>query len=116
MGRMSREKGKRFERQVAALFREEGFTDAQRSAQVMGKTGQAADVIGVDGIHIECKAQERMCLYDWMEQAVRDSQAGQGDFPVVVHKQNNKDILVTMRWSEWIELFREWSNGLWRDG
>ena len=60
-GKMSREKGKRGERCVASLFKEYGY-DAKRSAQFCGKTGQAADVVGVPLIHIEVKFQERMCL------------------------------------------------------
>ena len=76
---MSREKGKRGERTVASLFKEYGY-DAKRSAQFCGKTGQAADVVGVPLIHIEVKFQERMCLYDWMNQAIRDSVAeGKGN-------------------------------------
>ena len=56
-GKMSREKGKRGERTVASLFKEYGY-DAKRSAQFCGKTGQAADVVGVPLIHIEVKFQE----------------------------------------------------------
>lgn len=108
MGRMSRQKGKRGELAVAHFFQEHGF-DAHRSAQFNGKTGQAADVIGVAGLHLEVKFQERMCLYDWMEQAVRDSEAeGKGNLPTVIHKQNRKDMLVTMRADDWIKLYEVW--------
>ena len=105
MGKMSREKGKRFERLLAHYFREHGF-DARRSAQFCGKTGQAADVIGIPHIHIEAKHQEKMMLYDWMEQAVRDSEAAGDGYPVVIHKKNNADILVTMRLDDWMELYK----------
>ena len=78
-GRMSREKGKRGERYVSHLLQERGF-DTSRSAQFCGKTGQAADVVGLPHIHIEVKFQERMTLYDWMRQAVEDSTAnGEGN-------------------------------------
>lgn len=110
MGKMSRDKGARFEREVAALFHAGGFGKAYRSAQYCGYTGHAADVEGVPGIHIECKHSEKMRLYDWMEQATRDAEAHGTDLPVVIHKQNHKDVLVTMRWEDWIEIFREWSN------
>lgn len=111
MGKMSREKGKRFERTIALKFQEYGY-DAHRSAQFCGKTGQAADVEGLPGIHIEAKAQERMCLYDWVGQAVRDAEASKtGDLPVVIHKQNNRDILVSMRFDDWILLYKEWEAG-----
>lgn len=107
-GRMSREKGKRGERYVSNLLQEHGF-DTSRSAQFCGKTGQAADVVGLPHIHIEVKFQERMTLYDWMRQAVEDSTAnGEGNIPTVFHKQNRKDLLVTMRFEDWMKLYEGW--------
>lgn len=112
MGKInSRDKGKRGERFVANAFKEHGY-DARRTSQYCGKTGEAADVIGVPGISCEVKFQEKMHLYDWMEQAVRDAEAnGEGNLPTVFHKQNYKDLLVTMRFEDWIQLYREWECG-----
>lgn len=104
MGKMSREKGKRFERALAAKLREYGY-DCRRGQQYCGKNGDA-DVIGLNGIHIEAKHQERMMLYDWMAQAKHD--AKEGELPVVFHKKNNAAILTTMELQDWIELYREW--------
>lgn len=110
-GKMSRDKGARGERYVAALFREYGY-DAERTAQHCGKTGQAADVKGIPLIHAEVKFQEKMHLYDWMDQAIRDSEAeGSGNLPTVFHKQNHKDLLVTMRFDDWMKLYTEWEAG-----
>lgn len=109
MGRMSREKGKRGERCIASMFRDAGFDNVHRTAQYKGKTGDAGDIEGIPGIHAEVKFQERMCLYDWMSQAVHDAEAdGSGNLPTVFHKQNNKDVLVTMRFSDWIEIYKAW--------
>lgn len=102
-GRYSREKGKRFEREIANRLRKCGI-NASRSAQHCGKMGQAPDIIGVPNIHIECKAQERMHLYDWMAQAQRDS-AGTSNTPVVIHKANNKPILVSMGFDDFMALY-----------
>ena len=110
MGKMSREKGKRFERLVASLFKDWGY-DAHRTAQYRGNTGQAGDVEGVPGIHIEAKHQERMMLYDWMEQSQADARAeGKGNLPVVIHHANNKPILVSMRFEHWVQLYSEWQS------
>lgn len=110
MGKMSRDKGKRGELYVSHLLQEHGY-ETTRSAQHCGKTGQAADVIGLPYIHIECKFCERMTLYPWMDQAVRDSEAnGKGDIPTVFHKANRKDLLVTMRFDDWIELYRRYEH------
>lgn len=111
MGKMSREKGKRFERQLARYFQDHGY-DAHRSAQFMGKTGQAADVIGLPDIHIEAKHCESMRLYEWMDQAIRDAEAAKDGLPAVFHKKNNADILVTMRLDDWMSIYKKgYDNG-----
>lgn len=111
MGKASRDKGKRFERSLASRFREYGY-DARRTAQNCGKSGDAADVVGLPGIHVEAKHQERMSLYEWMAQAIRDAEAGgKGALPAVFHKKNNADILVTMRLEDWFHLYREFEAG-----
>ncbi len=105
----SKAKGADFERKLASLFREHGFNDARRTAQYCGNTGDASDVVGLPFIHIEAKAQEKMQLYKWMKQAIDDAKAnGKGHLPAVFHKKNHNDILVTMRLSDWIEIYKEW--------
>lgn len=110
MGKInSKQKGARFERQLAGIFREHGYT-ARRTAQYCGNTGDASDVVGLDGIHIEAKHQEKMQLYEWMEQAERDA-AKSGNMPVVFHKKNNAEILVTMRIEDWLRMYSEFKEG-----
>lgn len=99
----SKSKGARFERELAKALSGKGYP-SRRTAQYCGSSGEAADVVGLDGIHIEAKHQERMQLYSWMEQAVRDS-AGSGNLPAVFHRQNGKPILVTMLLDDWMELY-----------
>lgn len=108
----SKDKGARFERLLASKFREYGYTDARRTAQYCGNTGDASDVVGLPGIHIEAKHQEQMRLYDWMAQAVRDATKESDKLPAVFHKKNNADILVTMRLQDWMEIYREWEAGV----
>jgi Holliday junction resolvase len=105
----SKQKGARFERHLASKFREYGY-DARRTAQYCGNTGDASDVVGLPGLHIEAKHQEQMRLYEWMSQAKRDSE-GTGRLPVVFHKKNNAEILVTMRLEDWMCLYREFEAG-----
>lgn len=103
----SKQKGARFERKLAALFREYGYDDSRRTAQYCGNTGDASDVVGLPGIHVEAKHQERMQLYDWIDQAKRDSK-GTGNIPVVFHKKNNAEILVSMRFEDFMEMYKEY--------
>lgn len=104
----SKQKGARFERQLAGKFREYGY-DARRTAQYCGNTGDASDVVGLPGIHIEAKHQETMRLYDWMDQAKRDAAAsGNDNIPTVFHKKNNAEILVTLPFDGFMKLYREY--------
>ena len=99
----SKQKGNRFERWVASFFRDHGY-NCRRGQQYSGANGDA-DVVGAPGIHIECKAVERLNLYDAMAQAVRD---GKELIPVVIHKKNHHKVLVTMHADDWIELYKQW--------
>lgn len=105
----SKQKGARFERTLASIFRDYGY-EARRTAQYCGNAGDASDVIGLPGIHIEAKHQETMRLYEWIAQAKRDSE-GTGRLPAVFHKKNNAEILVTMTLDDFMNLYREWEAG-----
>lgn len=104
----SKKKGARFERELATLFREHGY-ECRRGQQYCGANGDA-DVVGLHGIWIEAKHQEQMRLYEWMEQAKRDS-AGTGNLPAVFHKKNRAEILVTMPFDAWMQMYKkcDWS-------
>jgi Holliday junction resolvase len=102
----SKAKGARFERSLARRFREYGY-EARRTAQYCGNTGDASDVVGLPFLHIEAKHQERMSLYEWMAQAKRDAAAGGENLPVVFHKKNNAEILVTMEFDSFMQIYRE---------
>lgn len=103
-----KQKGARFERLLASKFREHGYSEARRTAQYCGNTGDASDVVGLPGLHIEAKHQEQMRLYDWVDQAKRDAKAGGGELlPAVFHKKNNCEILVTMTFDDFMTIYKE---------
>ena len=107
-GKASREKGKRFERWVANYFSEHGVS-ARRTAQYCGKTGAAGDVEGVPGVHIECKAVEKLNLEAAYQQSVRDAEAaGRGEIPVVIHKKSRKPAMITLALEDWISMYLVW--------
>ena len=92
MSKTQRGKGKRGEREVAALVRRDGFA-GRRTAQYCGNTGDASDVVGMDGVHIEVKRCERTEIGKWMAQAVHDC----GDnVPIVFHRRSLEAWLVTL--------------------
>lgn len=106
IGRVSKQKGARFELQIAHYLQDHGYPDAHRTAQHCGKTGDAGDVEGVPHLHIECKHVERLNLYDAYHQSVRDNSAkNSGDIPVVIHKKNRETTLVSISLDDFIKIF-----------
>lgn len=99
----SKQKGAKGERELASKLKEHGF-DCRRSQQYAGINGDA-DVVGLPGIHIECKRVERLNVTDAMSQAKRDCKGG--DIPTVFHRKNNEEWLVTQRFDDWIEMYKE---------
>ena len=106
MGKFSRNKGARGERELAAKLRELGIKDAYRSRQYCG-SASSADVLGIPGIHAEVKRCEQLSLYKAYEQAVRDS-SGTEDIPTVFHRRNGKPWLVIMTVEDWAMLYQKY--------
>lgn len=100
----SRNKGKVGERELANKLRTFGY-DARRGQQYCGISGDA-DVIGLPGIHIECKRVEKLNIDNAMEQSVND--AKYGEMPAVFHRKNGKQWLVTMSLLDWMDLYKAW--------
>jgi Holliday junction resolvase len=99
----SRDKGARGERELANKLKEYGF-DCRRGQQYCGANGDA-DVVGLDGVHIEVKRTERLSLYDALAQAKHD--AREGEMPVVMHRKNNCEWVAIQPLADWIELYKE---------
>ena len=98
----SKQKGARGERELASILRSYGC-ECRRGQQYCGANGDA-DVVGLPGVHIECKRVEKLNLYDAMAQAKADSN---GDIPTVFHRKNNCEWLVTMRLEDWVNMYKE---------
>jgi Holliday junction resolvase len=97
----SRQKGKAGELELASILREHGYT-ARRGQQFKGG-GDSPDVVGLPGVHIECKRVEQGNLYDWLAQAQRDAE-GSGSTPVVVHRRNGKPWVVVMTLDDFLAM------------
>ena len=110
MAKISRDRGAKFEREVSGLFRDWGH-EAFRTAQHMGKTGQAPDV-KVKGLHVECKRRRSLAVMDFYKQARADALAeGKGNLPAVIMRADNEPPMVMMHFEDWIQLYNEWISG-----
>ena len=105
IGRKSKRKGKTGELEFCRLCNEHGW-DAKRTAQVKGKTGEAGDVEGLPGIHVEVKRTEAFHLYDALDQSRRDAIAnGNGDLPIVAYRKNDCRWVVVMDAHDWFTMY-----------
>lgn len=103
----SRRKGKAGELEFAGLCKAHGY-DCRRGQQYSGANGDA-DVEGLNGIHIEVKRVERLDLEGAMSQSGRDARAG--ELPIVAHRKNRGEWLITMRADDWFDLYKGWKGG-----
>ena len=99
----SRNKGKRGELEVAKLLRDYGF-DGRRTAQYCGNTGEAADVVGLPGHHLEIKRCETIKLMDWIQQAERD--AKHGEEPAVVFRKSQEPWRIVVSFEHYLRIMR----------
>jgi hypothetical protein len=96
-------KGKTGELELKNELIEYGYEGARRTQQYCGEAGDA-DVVGLPGIHIECKRVESLNVYNAMRQAKGDAYAT-GDLPAVFHRKNRHKWLVTMELDDWMRIY-----------
>ena len=101
----SKQKGKRGELEAAEMLRSVGFINARRTAQYCGSTGQADDVVGVEGLHIEVKRCERLEITKWIQQAERDT-TDTNITPVVLHRRSREPWYVTLPAIDFFQMYR----------
>lgn len=60
-------------------------------------------------IYFYRKTAERTYLYNWLDKAI--AEAKNFDYPTVLHRKKDYPWLITMRISDWIDMYREWEAG-----
>lgn len=104
MGKMQRDKGKRFERQIARKLRDffPTYSETIRRS-IQSREAEESDVTGLPGLWIECQDARIPTPLKKLEQAERDVRANKLEADVipiaVTHKMRNKTIHVTLRLS-----------------
>ena len=102
--RKSQRKGRGGELELAQVLQEYGYDVKPGRSQ---SYGAEPDVVGLPGVHIECKRAEQLRVYDWMAQAERDSERFHDGLPAVFHRRNRQEWLVTMRLPDWLEMYQK---------
>lgn len=98
----SRTKGKRGELELVHVLKSHDF-DVRRGQQYSGANGDA-DIVGINGLHIECKRVEKLNIESAMQQSERDARAG--EIPCVMHRRNHEEWKVTMRLADFIKIWQ----------
>ena len=102
-GKRSQAKGRAGELELCRLLQGYGYPVQPGEAVSYGST---PDLTGLDGVHIECKRGERQALYEWIEQAQRDSGKFKDGLPAIFWRKNRAPWLVCMTLENWIELYQ----------
>lgn len=103
MGSRSQRKGAAGERELSTILQDHGYDCTRGGSLTFGKV---PDITGLPGVHIEVKRVERLNVPEAMAQAIRDSERMQDGVPALFHRRNRQSWLVTMRLSDWIELYK----------
>lgn len=98
----SRQKGKAGELELAHILQEYGY-ETRRGQQYCGANGDA-DVVGLPGVHVECKRVENLNIDKAMAQAQHD--AKDGEMPVVMHRKNRQRWKATMTLDDFMALYQ----------
>lgn len=101
-GKSSQRKGAQGERELAKLLEEEGYPMERGGACF----GTVPDLVGLPGIHVEVKRVEKLNVSEAMRQAERDADRFLDGAPTVFHRRNREPWLVTMRFSDWLAMYK----------
>ena len=103
MGKKQQRKGANGERELSLILQGYGYATERGGSQTYGSI---PDIVGLPGIHIECKRVERLDLLGAMQQAQRDAVKFKDGKPAVFHRKNRSEWLVTMTLDDWISLYQ----------
>lgn len=100
----SKQKGNQGEREFAKLLQKHGY-EARRGQQFCGLNGEPDVVSSLTGYHFEIKRVEKLNIYTAVEQSKRD--ARDGERPIVAHRRNRKEWLITMPADVFFEMVKD---------
>lgn len=101
MGKKEREKGARGERLLRDYLN--SFGAAVRRGYVFCRE---SDLVGLQGIHVECKNVERLNVRDAMDQAIREAEKRKDGLPAVFWHKSRKPWLTIMRTEDFMTIYQ----------
>ena len=104
----SRDKGARYERHIAKVLREHGY-EAERGCQHSGGKDSPDVKHNLNGLHLECKAVERLNIWSAIAQSERD--AGESEIAIVVFKRNRSKDYVAISLEDFLKIYKACEKG-----
>ena len=105
-GRGARNRGANGERELAGLIRDTWGYPVRRGYVFHHES----DLVGLDGIHPEVKRVEKLNIHKAMSQAIEEAQKRDDGLPIVFHRRDRGEWLVTMRLEDWMDLYGVWND------
>ena len=108
MGKLQRDRGAIFEREICKRLGEEfGF----RITRKLGQARDGGDDIEVGPFMIECKRRKGIAVYEWLAQVqlaadVRGGATGHTPTPIVIARADGEPAIVIMSLDDFIPLMR----------
>ena len=104
MAKLSKDKGKRGEREVAELLRKYGF-EARRGQQFKGTKDRPDVVHNMENFYIEVKRTQAFSLYPVLKKA--GEECDEFEEPLIFHRRNGKAWVVVLDAEYFLELMAE---------
>lgn len=105
IGKSQQKKGRSGELELVKVLNDHGFN--VRPGRSLSY-GSEPDITGLSGVHVECKRCEKIRLSEWMAQAVRDAVKFNDGMPVLFFRRNREPWLVTLRMTDFLDLYQAW--------
>lgn len=102
MGKASKNKGERGELLLRDELHGYGFESVHRGSVFQG----TSDLVGLPGIHVECKFVEKLNIRSALVQAEIEAEKRQDGIPTVFSKTSRKPWIVTMNLEDWMRLYK----------
>ena len=99
----SKRKGSAGERELCEYLTAAGHPARRNEQRFTGGNGNPdISAQGLEHLHIECKRVEKLNVSEAMKQAERDAA---GRIPVVMHRKNREEWLITMRLDDYLRRY-----------
>lgn len=99
MSKSQQRKGRSGELELVKLLNQHGIPAEPGKAVSYGST---PDVTGFPGVHVEVKRVERLNVSAAFAQAKRDAERFKDGIPVLFHRKNREEWLVTLRLEDFL--------------